>query len=135
MRKYSPIMPFPRCYSALILFSFLAVFLAPVFAEEDIAPVDLEVRLVKEFDGASIKAISPDGKHMFFADWEKDGKTASLVEIGTWKTLKSYNFESPIVLADFFSDSQGIFIFNLNIDQVALDLNTEIGRASCRERV
>ena len=124
MRKYSPIMPFPRRYSAMILFSFLAVFLAPVFAEEDIALVDLEVSLVKEFSGASIKAISPDGKNVFISDWETSEKKASLIKIGTWEIVKSFNFESPIVLADFFSDSQGLFIFNLNIDQLVLDLNT-----------
>jgi hypothetical protein len=114
MRKYHPIMPFPRRYPALILFSLFAVFVARAFAEEDIAPVGLEVSLVQTFDESELIVISPDGLKMLIEDWGEKGWPLRLIEIGTWKTLNNYNLKDRIISADFFSDSQNLFIYENN---------------------
>lgn len=108
----------------IVLLITAVILLIPGFSVDNNAPDDFNINLVKEFDGDINEAISPDGKSMFFADREKDGKTASLVEIGTWKTVKSFNFIDGIAGAYFFSDSQAILYFNYNSDMSMLDLHT-----------
>ena len=78
---------------------------------------------IKKYDKASVMAISPDGKTILVEDWGIKGYPLRLVEIGTWKTMYTNTFRSRIFMAEYFSDSHAIFLYDDDLNRYILNLD------------
>ncbi len=123
---------------------------ATVNAQRDDLP--LRIRLIKEFRGGWLLAVSPDSRKLclYFAKnpidkftlrggkWtyeggpSKDGKDAlEVIEIGSWRALCSVRLRQYGVLASFFADSEMVYVKTdplANASQtqhVVIDLTTQ----------
>ncbi len=86
-----------------------ALFSVRKLAAEPEAP-SLKLSLAQEFTHSRMVALSPDGTKLCLEDWQARGYPLRVVETDTWRTTYTDRFQSRVLDASFFPDSQALFL-------------------------
>jgi hypothetical protein len=73
-------------------------------------PKEPGLSLAREFAHSRLVALSPDGTKLCLEDWKSPEYPLRVVETDTWRTTYTDHFQSRVLAASFFSDSQALFL-------------------------